>query len=446
MNVFTIGNSTDYQGPYYFDCMRYKPICCERYQAQADQNRWVEATTVGIDGGTLYPSNQAANIQRVTGVSMNINAFRQKISAVRVFLTKAHGNANPNIILSEVDILAKLTSDDQIGTCRMAAYKEMTNAEFNPNNVSGKCGVYRPVLTDPIRHFIKRDWDDQIRDGYDPFIKAIQSICLSPFFIGLCGLGILMIVAILRLLVEWYLMDKDFLRENLFTQVPLLQMRETAEDNSADKYAMWHARAMAGYNKDRRGRDSVARVKSVVMDRFSTARGQHVDLDAELMMALEEEEANERARTAGGRDQVMEMTNLNNQQRGYKPKVSHVNTNAFGSAMGALNTDGTQPNVKAKPIPLPPPRSSSKKKPTVSTGTFSMQTTQPRTTSKWVVGADKKTGRTYYFNKETEQSQWDKPAELKGSKKVSDSASSEESRSASDAPGMRSNSPDFHKV
>lgn len=435
MNIFTIGNSTDYQGPYFFDCMKYKPICCERFQAEADRNRWIPAD-VGIDGGTLYPSNQAANIQRVTGISIRINAFRRKISAVRVFFTKAAGNVNPNIMLSEVDILAKLTADDQLGTCRMAAYMAMTNDNFNPNNVSGKCGVYRPVLTDPTRHFVKRNWDDAIQHGYDPFILAIQSICLSPFFIGLCGLGILMVVAVLRLLVEWFLMEKDLLRENVYTMVPLVQMRECAENNENDKYGLWLARAMAGWKKDRRKKDDVAvqRMKSMGEEEVKQYQKQN-NLDTA---------------GAGQRHRAKKPT---------KPSVASVtdgflrNHDHHEEADGVPNSTITKPfEFKAKVIPNAPPRARSipkaptRKKPKVSNATFNMpvsaaklpsstyqqagiSTAKAKQASKWAVGKDKGTGKTYYFNRETQQSQWEKPPELGGD-------SSDESRSASDAPGM----------
>merc|ERR1711977_818424 len=115
-----------------------------------------------------------------------------------------------------------------------------------------------------------------------------------------------------------------------------------------------------------------------------------------------------------------------------KPKVSTgtfmmPNSNpGYGRNLSAQSAASNN----ARPVPLPPSRNN-KPRPTVNkqeTNAFakgmSRQSAQPipgapsrpNDASMWTAGTDKKTGKTYYYNKNTDKSQWHKPDCLKGTK------------------------------
>jgi hypothetical protein len=81
-----------------------------------------------------------------------------------------------------------------------------------------------PVFGYMFRGFARSAWTQQLEDAHEPFVQAIRQIALSPFYILLCLIAIYTFAQILFFISEWILLRADYLRENPYVKVPLVEI------------------------------------------------------------------------------------------------------------------------------------------------------------------------------------------------------------------------------
>eukprot|EP00298_Acanthocystis_sp_HF-20_P015057 c21011_g2_i1.p1 GENE.c21011_g2_i1~~c21011_g2_i1.p1 ORF type:complete len:1563 (-),score=640.26 c21011_g2_i1:13-4701(-) len=115
-------------------------------------------------------------------------------------------------------------------TCSRVIFKEM---DFIPMNHVGNCTSISPIVANMTRIYDRSIWTKDLEDAHVPFISALRNIVLSPFYIMLGAVAILVLVYCFLALLEYLMVKVNLLRENTYARVPCLIVNKKEVDLAA---------------------------------------------------------------------------------------------------------------------------------------------------------------------------------------------------------------------
>jgi len=191
---------------------------------------WLEAeyeVTFSYDSSTLttnieteFPYVQSAEIStseaRCVKISWKTEDWGANIQTGSSLMMSAY-------MLQEINFYGRLPLE-KAANCPRAVWTEMY---YSPSEFNESCEVFTPVHGFSMNEFVRDVWSDKLTAEHGPYIQAIRSILLSPFFIVLTLVVALIIFLMLGGMIEMILLRSGLIRENPYAKIRCVLTHET---------------------------------------------------------------------------------------------------------------------------------------------------------------------------------------------------------------------------
>jgi len=196
-----------------------------------EEGDWLDAeyeATVNYDSSTLstnikteFPYVQSAEISTPTEakcvkISWKTEDWGANVQTDSSLMMSAY-------MLQEVSFYGRLPLE-KAADCPRAVWTEM---RYVPSEFNESCEVFTPVHGFSMNEFVRDVWSDKLTEEHDPYIMAIRSILLSPFFIVLMLVCLLIVFYMLGGMIEMILLRSGLIRENPYAKIRCVLTHET---------------------------------------------------------------------------------------------------------------------------------------------------------------------------------------------------------------------------
>jgi len=125
--------------------------------------------------------------------------------------------------LQEINFYGRLPLENA-ANCPRAVWTEMY---YQPSEFNESCEIFTPIHGLSMNEFVRDVWSDKLEEEHGPYMNAMRSILLSPFFIVLILVILLIIFTMLGGMIEMILIRSGLIRENPYAKIPCVLTVET---------------------------------------------------------------------------------------------------------------------------------------------------------------------------------------------------------------------------